>query len=188
MKAELRRALLAARQGIPAPQRAKESVQVCRRLRNLAAVARADSILGYDPLPQEVDIRPVLGEWAVGGRAVALPRVEGPHLVAREWKPGAALEESRFHLMEPAASARRVDPELIGVVVVPGVAFDAAGNRLGFGRGYYDRFLAQATKAIRVGVCFTQQVVSGLPVEVGDEPMDWLISPGRTIETCRRFV
>jgi 5-formyltetrahydrofolate cyclo-ligase len=84
---------------------------------------------------------------------------------------------------EPAVDATTVAPERVEVAVVPGVAFDRHGRRLGYGRGFYDRWLARAPKALRVGVCHAFQLVDGVPARDGDVPMHIIITPEEVVMT-----
>ena len=134
----------------------------------------------------EVGTREVARRALAEGKTVACPRVR--------WSPRGLdsyairslddLVEGRRGLWEPdpARSAPVSDAEL-DLVLVPGLAFDRSGWRIGFGAGLYDRFLA-GVDAPRVGLAFSLQIQSSLPVEPHDEPVDWIVTEGETI-ACR---
>lgn len=107
-----------------------------------------------------------------------LPKVVGPHALAwcevTDW---AALQPGRFSIPEPAGEGAPTLPQEIDVVLVPGLAFDAGGGRLGWGRGYYDRALAQAPGARRVGVCLEWGLVEAVPTEAHDLAMHAVVTP-----------
>lgn len=89
------------------------------------------------------------------------------------------MAPGRFGIPEPV-DATTVLPPTIDVVLVPGLAFDRDGGRLGWGRGYYDRALATAPHAARVGVCLEPGIVSHVPMEAHDLPMHWVVTPSAT--------
>lgn len=92
----------------------------------------------------------------------------------------ARLARHRFGMLEPAADLPVVDPATLDVVLVPGVAFDRRGGRLGFGGGYYDRFLP-TTPALRIGIAFDQCLAEDLPCGEHDQRMDWVATPSEII-------
>ena len=97
------------------------------------------------------------------------------------------MESGPFsQLQEPPAGSPRVAPERIDVMLVPGVAYDGEGHRLGQGRGYYDRFLAQAPRALRLGLCHDFQLVAAVPHRAGDEPVDYIVTPEGARKTGAR--
>ena len=136
-------------------------------------------VMAYWPLPDEVDVRPLIDRLVAEGRTVVLPKVTGDETMElRRYTSQADLCEGAFHILEPVGEPF-VDYEQIDVALVPGVAFDAAGHRLGRGRGYYDRFLAEhlaprtSHLAPRlIGVCFPFQRVAVVPVDAHDVVLD----------------
>jgi 5-formyltetrahydrofolate cyclo-ligase len=110
----------------------------------------------------------------------AIPRIgKERRLLIHPYDP-ARLVRHRFGMLEPAADSPLVDPKRLDIVLVPGVAFDQQGGRLGFGGGYYDRFLA-TTPALRVGVTFDTCLAQDLPCSDHDQRMDWIVTPTREI-------
>lgn len=131
---------------------------------------------GYWPMRSEIDPRPLMARLARAGWRLALPvtparRTDGP-LIFRRWEPGGAMEEHAFGMREPQPAAEAVRPDL---VLVPLLAFDAAGHRLGYGAGHYDRTL-QALRAAgpvyAVGLAFAGQATATLPAGPHDQPLD----------------
>jgi 5-formyltetrahydrofolate cyclo-ligase len=128
----------------------------------------------------EVPTEPLIGALHGRGATVALPRIEGGDLVAVAFAPGDPTRTTSFGAHEPTGE-REIDPAELDVVVVPGVAFDAHGTRVGYGAGYYDRFLRR-TDAFTVGLGFDLQVVDGdLPAGTFDLPIDAVVTDERTI-------
>ena len=136
-------------------------------------------VMAFWPLPDEVDVRPLIDRLVAEGRTMVLPKVTGDETMElRRYTSQADLCEGAFHILEPVGEPF-VDYEQIDVALVPGVAFDAAGHRLGRGRGYYDRFLAEhlaprtSHLAPRlIGVCFPFQRVAVVPVDAHDVVLD----------------
>ena len=132
-------------------------------------------ILAYWPLMDEVDIRPLIDRLVDEGRTVLLPKVTGDETMElRRYTSRRDLKEGAFHILEPVGEPfARYDQ--ITLALVPGVAFDAAGHRLGRGRGYYDRFLTGCSSLYKIGVCFPFQRVAEVPAEAHDVCMDEII-------------
>ena len=132
-------------------------------------------VMAFWPLPDEVDVRPLIDRLVAEGRTVVLPKVTGDETMElRRYTSQADLCEGAFHIQEPVGEPF-VDYEQIDVALVPGVAFDAAGHRLGRGKGYYDRFLAEHLVPRLIGVCFPFQRVAVVPVEAHDVVLDQII-------------
>ena len=134
------------------------------------------TIMAYWPLPDEVDIRPLIDQLVAEGKTVVLPKITGDETMElRRYTSRADLQEGAFHIMEPVGEPF-VDYDQIDVALVPGMAFDAAGHRLGRGKGYYDRFLAAHPHLVKIGICFPFQRVAEVPSEAHDIIMDEVIS------------
>ena len=134
------------------------------------------TLLTYWPLPDEVDIRPLIDQLVAEGKTVVLPKVTGDETMElRRYTSRDDLQEGAFHILEPVGEPF-TDYDQIDVALVPGMAFDAAGHRLGRGKGYYDRFLAAHPHLYKIGVCFPFQRVAEVPSEAHDIIMDEVIS------------
>ena len=179
VKAELRSRLLVVRADLGAPYRAEASAVVCSALLALPEVTRARAVLGYASFGSEVDVDQALAVLAADGAGVFVPWVEGGGLaIARVRDLDADLAPGWRGVREPRASERRpARPDRIHVALVPGVAFDRRGHRLGHGGGHFDRLLARLPPATPiVGVAFSAQVVGAVPVEPHDVPVDVLVT------------
>ena len=129
------------------------------------------TILCYWPLPDEVDIRPLIADLVSAGHHVVLPRVTGDDTMElRRYTSADDLCEGAFHIQEPTG-ALFTDYASVDLALIPGMAFDAAGHRLGRGRGYYDRFLAEHPLRHTIGVCFPFQRVPQVPSDAHDIPV-----------------
>lgn len=173
-KATLRSAMKAAR-AIAAAAATDAPARVTASALALARARGANVVSGYWAIGDELDVRPALEVLRQAGRIVALPvmAARGKPLAFRQWAEGAALEERMWGIREPAADALEVVPDLL---LVPLLAFDREGGRLGYGGGFYDRTLA-ALRAARpstyaCGVCFAAQEVARVPCASYDERLD----------------
>lgn len=135
-------------------------------------------IAGYWPMAGELDIRPLFQNLTDQGTQCALPVVvkKDMPLIFKSWKTGETLEQGPHGTQHPA-KGEVVVPDL---VLVPLLAFDEKGGRLGFGGGYYDRTLEKLT-ALRVGVAFDEQQLAKVPMGHYDQAMDWIVTPTRVI-------
>jgi 5-formyltetrahydrofolate cyclo-ligase len=175
-KRALRREARSRRNGLSADQRERMSEDVARCVLALPAVAHASTVMAFSSFGSEVDTGPIIEQLARDGRRVALPRVEGGNIVPVEHRPGDPTKPSSFGALEPS-QGERVRPEEIDVVIVPGLAFDRSGHRVGYGRGFYDRFLgALRPDALAVGICFSVQLVDEVPHGRGDRPVDLVVT------------
>jgi 5-formyltetrahydrofolate cyclo-ligase len=135
------------------------------------------AVAAYWPIGDELDIRPAIAALTADGIAVGLPVVagRGAPLTFRAWRPGEPLGEAGFGLSQPLPDAPVIVP---GVLLVPLLAFDAAGFRLGYGAGYYDITLEarSGAGAVAVGVGYAGQRIERVPREPHDRPMQWLLT------------
>jgi len=170
-KQQLRRRLRRwRREYAPTDTGRRSSAAVCAHIAALPEWQNARTVALYKALRGEVDVA------ALASSAV---RVCWPVVVARgqplEWRLGGDWQPGPFGILEPGPEAAVVDPQDIDLVVVPGVAFDQGGRRLGHGGGFYDRSL-RAMSALRVAVGFAGQVVQRVPTAPTDELMDLLVT------------
>ncbi len=130
-------------------------------------------VAGFWPLAGEIDIRPLLVALHERGHVLCLPETPplGRPLIFRRWRPGDPLVRGLFKTQHPVGEI--VIPEFI---LVPLLAFDARGNRLGYGGGYYDRTLAALPNSFRLGCGFAAQEIDTVPVGIGDEKMNGIVT------------
>jgi 5-formyltetrahydrofolate cyclo-ligase len=175
-KRALRRQARALRDGLSSGERERMSEEVAGNVLALPAVADATTVMAFSSFGSEVDTGPILERLERDGRRVALPRVEGRHIVAVAYHSGDRVRPTSFGATEPAGG-EEVTPEEIDVVIVPGLAFDRSGHRVGYGRGFYDRFLtALRPDALTIGICFSVQLVDEVPHGRGDRPVDLVMT------------
>ena len=134
------------------------------------------------PVDGEIDVTSAATLLRSAGWTVVLPAVlDDRDMEFREWPAHGELVRGRFRVLEPA-DGPALGPD---VVVVPCVAVDDQGNRLGFGKGFYDRSLGTDPRPVAVGVVFDEQVVAAVPAEDWDVPLDLVVTPTRTIRPDR---
>ena len=180
-KQELRVKLRAMRRDLSPEEQKTASLAVFRQLQKFTPYRDAACIMAYMACRGELSLAPVMDEWLARGRKLLLPRCEAPGVMtARCVANMAQLVSGTFGLMEPDAACKIAAPEEIELILVPGVAFDRMGHRLGQGGGYYDCFLAK-THALRVGICHDEALIDRVPVEEHDCMMDAVITPRETI-------
>jgi 5-formyltetrahydrofolate cyclo-ligase len=182
-KAKLREAALLRRTQLAAdvPDFAKAIASHAVRL----PLTRRTPVASYWPLPDEADPRPLAATLKEFGHPILLPRVTGPDepLSFRLWQDGDKTETSSLGVPEPLASAREMTP---AALLVPLLAFDTNGTRLGYGGGYYDRTLAALRAQARIvviGIAYNGQEKPGLPTAPHDERLDMVL----TEKGLRRF-
>ena len=171
-KSEIRRKVKAMRTMLLEAERIAAADEVFEQLEKTAAFLLADKILMYHSLPDELSTHRFLDKWN-GRKRFFLPRVNGVNLEILPYDE-SRLELGAFHIEEPTGE-NTVSADEIELVIVPGVAYDRRGNRLGRGKGFYDRLLA-STRATKVGVGYEFQMVDEIPAEPHDVKMDMVIT------------
>ena len=172
-KDELRRQIRQIKRQFTSRQLEELSLPVLARLTPLLQDAAV--VMAYYSLPDEVNTHRLLDELVEEGKTVLLPEVvDDETMVVRRYRSSADLREGAYHIMEPVGEMF-TDYQQIDVVLVPGVAFDADGHRLGRGRGYYDRFLNTVGTVSKIGVCFDFQKVQEVPVGPDDVMVDLVV-------------
>lgn len=176
-KNEIRYKMKSLRVVMPEAARRSAAEEVFQRLEKTAAFLLADRIMMYHSLPDELYTHDFLKKWS-GKKRFYLPRINGVDLEVLPYEE-SRLELGTFHIEEPTGSDV-TDPSEIELVVVPAVAYDRKGKRLGRGKGFYDRFLKQ-TNATKVGVGYEFQLLDEIPSEPHDIPMDMVVTQYTTI-------
>jgi 5-formyltetrahydrofolate cyclo-ligase len=181
-KSALRQKIRAQLEKISPAVRAVESIGLCERLK--AQIPSAHTILFFAPLPDELDIWPVLELSLALGTNCTLPffdeekKIYGAKLLKNLT---ADIATGKFGVREPAASCEEIPLNKFDLVLVPGVAFDLSGNRLGRGQGFYDRILAEAS-GIKCGVAYDFQLLEKIPTEPHDAQVDFMLTPSRCVK------
>jgi len=178
-KSALRANIRAALEKISPAVRAVESIELCQRLQT--QIPSAHTILFFAPLPDELDVWPMLELSLALGTNCALPFFDAEKMTygARRLNRLATdIVTGKFGVREPAASCVEISLETFDLVLVPGMAFDLTGNRLGRGRGFYDRLLEKIS-GVKCGVGYDFQLMQSLPIEPNDVKVDFIFTPVR---------
>ncbi|MBR5782385.1 MAG: 5-formyltetrahydrofolate cyclo-ligase [Bacteroidales bacterium] len=150
----------------------EQSKSTLSKLENNKAFIEAKTVMLYSSLPDEVYTHDFLEKWR-NEKKIILPTVVGDDIIPVELSRDTEFATGDFNILEPQNEEYTGDYDLI---VVPGVAFDRNGNRIGRGKGYYDRFLCKHLDVYRIGICFDFQVVDEVPTEDNDIKMNEVIS------------
>ena len=184
-KIELRAMIRERLENISPTVRAVESVDVCARLKT--QIQSANTILFFAPLADELDIWPVLELSVALGTICALPffdaekKTYGARILE---KLATDIVTGKFGVREPAASCAEISLNRFDLVLVPGLAFDLRGNRLGRGQGFYDRILAEAS-GVKCGVAYDFQLQATIPTEPHDAQVNFILTPSRCVKRMK---
>ncbi len=185
-KTALRREALARRDAIAPAERAAAAEAVAARPFPLA-IAPGTIVSGFSPMKSEINPVPLMRKLADAGAQLALPAVagRGRPLAMRVWNFGEPLVAGVWGIREPRPQAPEALPDIL---LVPLLAFDRAGHRIGYGAGYYDMTIAQARAlkpVVAVGLAFAAQEIAHVPATPRDAPLDLVLTERETIDLRR---
>ncbi|HOQ09196.1 MAG TPA: 5-formyltetrahydrofolate cyclo-ligase [Syntrophomonadaceae bacterium] len=175
-KKQIRNEMKERRQQLSPAEVEQLSQQIRQRIEELYPIQKAGRIMAYASIGNEVNLVPLLEKWRREGRTILLPRVErGGRMEAVVWTGWDQVQSGPFGIREPLGEP--FDPAAIDAVLTPGLVFDYKGYRLGYGKGYYDRFLPRLrSSAFICGICYEFQVVENVFPHEGDIPMHWIVT------------
>lgn len=174
-KSELRQIIRRAKRQFSQEQLGELSLSIIDTLCHNKHFINAKTILAYHSLPDEVSTHDFIKEYSKT-KTILLPKVIGDgEMEIRRYRGEEDLRLGSFGIMEPCGEIFS-DYEHIDLAIIPGMAFDQKGNRLGRGKGYYDRFLSRTHNIYKVGICFPFQLVDEVPIEEYDVAMDIVVS------------
>jgi 5-formyltetrahydrofolate cyclo-ligase len=182
-KRPLRSQMLAKRRALNNDAWYLSSLAAQRNLLSLEEFGRADCVALYAPAHNETDTELILSSAFYAGKRVLYPAVCGHQMVFRPVERIEMLQKGAFGILEPCPIGVEHQADEADLIIVPGVAFDLTGHRLGYGKGFYDRFLHHpGRKAHLVGLCHDFQLIDdAIPVDVHDIPMEIVVSDARII-------
>lgn len=160
----------------PLEERRRKSLSVWEAVERDEVFQQAETVLAYWSMDDEVYTHDFVNKWA-GSKTLLLPCVKGDELELRYFDGEEWLQPGEGYAIPEPVGELFTDWGKIDLILVPGVAFDKSGNRLGRGKGYYDKVLKQ-TGAYKLGVCFDFQLVERVPVEPHDVKMDRVVASG----------
>jgi 5-formyltetrahydrofolate cyclo-ligase len=178
-KAAIRRRMRALLKAVPSHERRDASLKVCQLLKQQEAWRNARSILFYAPLADELDLATLWSDAFAQAKEVVLPRfvpAQSAYEACRLDRIEQSLAPGQFAILEPDSTCAPVPLNQLDLVLVPGVAFDVRGRRLGRGRGFYDRLLKDMS-AMKCGVAYDWQIEPEIPVESHDIRVDCILTP-----------
>jgi 5-formyltetrahydrofolate cyclo-ligase len=187
-KREARRRIAEAVGRLSPAERAAKSAAVADRVLSLPETALARTVMAFLPLPDEIETRPLLAGLLAGEKRVWVPRtiLSEHRMFPVRLRSIDSLRVGDYGIPEPAGDERG-DPREIDFILVPGRAFDARGNRLGRGAGYYDRFLTTISgRTVLCGACFDCQVLDSVPMEETDLPVHLVVTESRVLRAGGR--
>ena len=169
MKDTLRQTLLTQRLALSPSMVFSYSQSLIKQIIALPSFQRAKVIGLYVPIKNEPDLTPLFHQ----GKQILLPKVVGDTLIYGRWKNNDVLVKSSLHILEP--NTDQDESHLLDLLIIPGVAFDRLGNRLGFGKGFFDRYLASKRPPLVIGVCYPFQMQQNLEVTKEDMNVDLVL-------------
>jgi 5-formyltetrahydrofolate cyclo-ligase len=189
-KRDVRRRVLALRDALSVQEREEFGRPAVDRFLALPQVQSAGVAMAFWSFGSEIQTAALILSLLERGVRVALPRIQGPALEPRLWTPDRPTTLTSFGAREPQGGpdgALSVDPQQIDVVLVPAIAYDRGGSRVGYGGGFYDRFLPTTRPdALRVGIGFDLQLVEGaLPSGAFDAGLDMVVTTSQEV-SCDR--
>lgn len=165
-------------------ERASASARARALLAAQAPWKTAQWVLFFAPLPEELDVWPLLTAALSAGKRVALPRFVAENRIYEACQiqdPGSDLQVGHFGIREPASHCARLPSVRLDLILVPGLVFDLQGRRVGRGKGYYDRLL-RTLLGTTCGVAFDEQVVEEIPVEAHDVRLNCVLTPTHWVD------
>ena len=174
-KNEVRRQIRELKRAVPPEEKLRRSEGIMRQVEALPEFKKARTVLLYWSMADEVQTHDFVNRW-YKNKVLLLPCVDGDDLLLRQYTgPECMVAGEQFGIGEPTGEEFTA-LEHIEIIIVPGVAFDPAGNRMGRGRGFYDRLLKTTPNAKKIGVAFDFQMLDSIPTEPFDVKMDLVIS------------
>jgi len=184
-KTELRNRYLAERKSIPEDQKKKFDSEICKRIIATASFRFSTTVLVYSALPSEIDLGDLIREAYSKGKRVVFPRcIPGTSLMEfHEVDNLDVLKKGSFSIMEPPADAPvwKPSPADRAVCVIPAVLFDVSGHRIGYGKGFYDRYLSGKSGIQRIGVAYDRFITESVPHGRYDLSVDFIVSEKRLL-------
>ena len=170
-KKQLRQRLLKQRQAMTKDDGREKSDRVCTQLQSSPLLTQAKTILAYFSFRQEPDLNPLFTDTQY---CWGFPRCVGKSLLWHSWKSGEALKAGAYGIFEPDANSPTLEPNDVDLILVPAVACDRRGYRLGYGGGFYDRLLSAAewTSKPTIGIVFDFAFLPQLPIDGWDQPLN----------------
>jgi 5-formyltetrahydrofolate cyclo-ligase len=185
-KDRLRQEMFARRDALDGAVRQEAAARIAALALDLPDLRDVTPVGGYWPIRSEVNVRPLMEAMIRRGQDLALSQIIHPHLSWRLWHPGDPLIKGGFGVREPGPDAPEVFPRAL---LVPLVAFDRRGGRVGYGKGHFDRAIAALEAqhpVLTIGLAYPVQEIDEVPIEPHDRLLDLIVTPDEVIRTAAR--
>ena len=166
-KKELRKEILEKRKAMTSKEVEDRSRRICSRVRETDLYAKATDICIYMPIRNEVDVTLLAGPARTDGKNIWIPKVIGEEMIFNAYDEDRLEVSESFGILE-STSDIVLDPGETTLIIMPGAVFDRAGNRIGYGGGFYDRYLEKYPDCMTIAVCYDIQIVESIPAEKHD--------------------
>ncbi len=180
-KTLLREKHIAARKALPPDEKKARDKRIVEKLLSSRAFKGAEAVLLYYPIKEEIDLRPIIRACREAGKPVALPKCKGDEMAFYVLEPNTLCVKGAYGIPEPPEGAPLFVPNHKTLCITPGLSFDLRGGRLGYGKGYYDRFLKNFP-GVAVGAVYEDMIETELPAEEHDFPVRFLFTDAREID------
>lgn len=180
MKNLLKESMLEKRDSMPNDEIAEKSAQIKSRLFGLEQYKKSKTIMFFVSFGSEISTHGMIKE-ALRNKSVIVPKVAHHEIEPSVIIGFDNLVPGKFGILEPIETMNIANKN-IDIVLVPGIVFDKEGHRIGYGYGFYDKFLAKVPKAVKIGLCFDFQFVDKIPRETHDVSVDFIVTEKRVIE------
>ena len=182
-KEAVRRQMRTVRDALPRAACDARSQRIAGRVLALPELAVATTVLSFATIGNEVNTRALIGTWLAAGKRVGLPRVAGDNLVLHHIESSTELLPGAFSVPEPPKEAPTLEPDEVDFALVPALAADPRGYRIGYGGGYYDKLLPRLSRAHTCAVVFDFQLIAEVPELPFDFAVDLVVTDERLIRT-----
>lgn len=185
-KDEIRSKYIILRNKLPLYKKKKLDREIEKCVLNSSVYKNSNTIMIYSSFGSEVNTLTLIKKMLKDGKNVVLPKTKKPNkIIPIKINSLNELKKGNFSILEPTDISKKVKKSTIDVVFVPGIVFDKHGNRIGFGKGYYDHFLKYIPYKKRIGVCYEFQIVENIPINKTDIPVSKIITE-KGILNCNR--
>ena len=184
IKHELRKRMRAVRDALPVASCEARSSEIAKRVIALERFRDAETLVAFASIRREVRTAALIDAAFASGRRVVLPRVVGEGLSLHLIDADTELVEGAFGVSEPPATTPEVGPDVVDFVLVPALAVDPQGYRIGYGGGFYDRLLPRMGRAYSCALAFDFQLIAEVPALPIDVPVDAVVTDTRVIEVA----
>lgn len=185
MKTQLKESILEKRNSLSKEEILKKSNEIKNSLFSLSQYKKSKTVMFFVSFNSEVNTHEMI-KASLRNKTVVVPKV-----IHNEIEPSVMMDfdslipSGKFGILEPI-EAMKIAYKNIDIILVPGIAFDKEGHRIGYGFGYYDKFLKKVPKAIKIGLCFDFQLVEKIPREMHDVPVDMIVTEKRIVKCSKK--